>query len=146
MTRRTWTIVIALAVVSAGCSTQAAPRDDKATVRSDIEAFGHALVRTGYLTSTPDVHIGQCGDGHWAAVKWSAPVIAQLARENPDSAEEIVLAKAGEGIKLDEIRFIQRANDDDPAQIAETSDHATVLTITVPKAEYVRVDGFASCQ
>jgi hypothetical protein len=143
--RRTGVAVAVVAVCCAGCSGQSPPRDDRATVRSDIEAFGKALVRMGYLASTPDVYIGQCQDNHWAAVKWSAPVIAQLAKENQASAEETVLAKAGEGIKLDGIRFIRRPNDDDPAQMALTSDHATVLTITVPRAEYVRVDGYASC-
>jgi hypothetical protein len=135
----------AVAVCCVGCSGQSPPRDDRATVRSDIETFGKALVQMGYLASSPDVYIGQCEDARWAAVKWSAPVIAQLAKENQYSAEENVLSRADQAIKLDEIRFIQRANDDDPAQMSLTSDRATVLTITVPKAEYVRVDGYASC-
>ena len=142
LNRGVWAVVAV--AVSAGCSQQA-PRDDRAIVRSDIETFGKALVQMGYLASAPGVYIGQCEDAHWAAVKWSAPVIAQLAKENQYSAEENVLSRADQAIKLDEIRFIRRANDDDPAQMAVTSDRATVLTITVPKAEYVRVDGYASC-
>ncbi|WP_273936281.1 hypothetical protein [Kutzneria chonburiensis] len=114
-------------------------------MRSGIEAFGRALVQMGYLAFSPDVYIGQCKDTHWAAVRWSAPVIAQLAKENQSSAEENVLSRADQTIKLDEIRFIQRANDEDPAQMAQTNDHATVLTVTVPRAEYVRVGGYASC-
>lgn len=144
MKRTVITLVTAFACC-VGCSGQPVSRDDRATVRSDINAFGKALVRMGYLASAPDVYIGQCKDAHWAAVKWSAPVIAQLAKENQYSAEQNVLATADQAIKLDEIRFIQRSSDDDPAQMALTSDHATVLTVTVPKAEYVRIDGYASC-
>jgi hypothetical protein len=135
----------AVALCCAGCSSQSPPRDDRATVRSDIAAFGKALVQMGYLAASPDVYIGQCEDAHWAAVKWSAPVIAQLAKENQYSAEENVLSRADQAIKLDEIRSVRRANDDDPAQVSLTSDRATVLTITVPRGEYVRVDGYASC-
>jgi hypothetical protein len=145
MTRSTWAVAAALALACTACTAQAAPRDDTATARSNIDAFGQALVKAGYLASSPTVYIGECQGGHWAAVKWSAPVIAPLAKENRYSAEENVLAKADQAIKLDEIRFIQRPNDDDPAQLALTEDRTTVLTITVPKAEYVRVDGYASC-
>jgi hypothetical protein len=134
-----------VALCCVGCSGQPTPRDDRATVRSDIEAFGKELVQMGYVASSPAVYTGECKDAHWATVKWSASVIAQLAKENQYSAEQNVLARANQDIKLDVIRFIQRANDNDPAQMSLTSDHATVLTITVPKAEYVRVDGYASC-
>ena len=143
--RRAAIVLTTVAMCCVGCSGPPTPRDDRTTVRSDIETFGKALVQMGYLTSVPDVYIGQCENVPWAAVKWSAPVIAQLAKENPYSAEENVLAKADQAIKLDEIRFIRRSGDDDPAQMAMTSDRATVLTITVPKAQYVRVDGYVSC-
>jgi hypothetical protein len=145
MTRRSLLIVAALTVACAGCGAPSAPRDDRATVRSDIQAFGAALVQFGYIANAPAVYVGDCQQGNWAAVKWSAPLTTKLSQEHPDRAEAEVLDNAIAKIKLDELRSIQVSDDTDPARIVQTTDHATVLAITVPKAEYVRVDGYASC-
>jgi GTPase len=145
MTRRSLMIAAALTLVCAACSSPSAPRDDRATVRADVQSFGATLVQLGYIANAPEVYIGDCQSGKWAAVKWSAPLTTKLGQEHPDRAEAEVLDNAIAKIKLDELRSIQVSDDTDPAQIVQTTDHATVLTITVPKAEYVRVDGYASC-
>jgi len=145
MIRRSLMIAAALTVFCAGCSSPTAPRDDRTTVRTDIQAFGAALVQFGYIANAPAVYIGECQKANWAAVKWSAPLTTKLSQEHPDRAEAEVLDNAIAKIKLDELRSIQVSDDPDPAQMSLTSDHATVLTVTVPKAQYVRVDGYASC-
>jgi hypothetical protein len=145
MSRRSLMIAAALTFVCAACGSPSAPRDDRATVRTDIQAFGAALVQFGYIANAPAAYIGDCQKGNWAVVKWSAPLTTKLGQDHPDRAEAEVLDNAIAKIKLDELRSIQVSDDTDPALIVQTSDHATVLTITVPKAEYVRADGYASC-
>jgi hypothetical protein len=138
--------VLAAVAVCAGCSSPSpAPRDDRGKVREVVQAFGAGLVQFHYTTEAPAVFIGKCAPAHWAAVKWSTPVTTKLSQERPDRAEAEVLANATTAIKLDYWRFIHASEDQDPAQIAQTSDHATALTVTVPRGEYVRVDGYASC-
>src|SRR3954453_658119 len=104
MTRRSLMIAAALAFACAACSSPSASRDDRATVRTDIQSFGATLVQLGYIANAPAVYIGDCRPGKWAAVKWSAPLTTKLSQEHPDRAEADVLDNAIAKIKLDELR------------------------------------------
>jgi predicted lipoprotein len=139
-------LALAAVVAVAGCSNPPAPRDDRPAVQAAIENFGKELRTLGDITSVPAVQFSNdCGDAHWVSVQWSADLPKQPGDLAPVEIEKNVLGQALSSIRLDGVRVVNAKNNPEEMAVAQTKDRNTIVTTTVPRGEYVRVDGYVSC-
>ncbi|MFC0544991.1 hypothetical protein [Kutzneria chonburiensis] len=115
-------------------------------MRAAIERFGKELLLLGDIKSVPAVQVSDyCPTAHWVSVQWSADLPKQPGDLAPVEIEKNVIGQALSSIRLDGVRVVNAKDYPEEMAVAQTTDHATMLTTTVPRAEYVRVDGYASC-
>ncbi|MFJ3957140.1 hypothetical protein [Arthrobacter sp. NPDC090010] len=153
-----WVAVTAVttALLCAGCSPEPQPpRDDTARARTAIEQFSAALNGRGLLSVRPVVAIGACVNQK-ADLAWSASLTPGKFTQQNDAADDVIgralgrltppAQQSGDGLGVADLhRTIHAGPDAERSLMVWSPDWRTVVTLTVPRGQYVRIDGFVAC-